>query len=74
MEENRSKKALHHDKIGKDFILTFDETKRVFVVCAVEKVSQVVEMEYGSYTSCSIRFMFSFSTRSFPLFKAWVCR
>lgn len=32
------KKKLHRSKIGNDFILAFDETKRMLAICAMDKV------------------------------------
>lgn len=34
----RLTKKLHRHKIGNDFILAFDETKRMLAVCATDKV------------------------------------
>lgn len=38
IERHHMKKTLHCDKIGRDFLLAYDESKRMLVVCATEKV------------------------------------
>ena len=36
---SRFKKKLHKEKIGNDFLLAFDESKRMLAVCATDKVT-----------------------------------
>ena len=35
---SRYKKKVHKEKIGNDFLLVFDESKRMLAVCATDKV------------------------------------
>ena len=59
-----SKKTLHTDKIGHDFLLTYDETKRMLAVCATEKVGSSTQRQlksdrcgfsWSSTSSCSTK-------------------
>ena len=45
--EKRFHKRLHRDKLGDDFILAFDEQKRMLVVCAVTKVGVIWSLGRG---------------------------
>lgn len=38
VHNSRFKKRLHKEKIGNDFLLAFDESKRMLAVCATDKV------------------------------------
>lgn len=40
IEHWRTKKLLHQDKIAGDCLVAFDETKRMLVVCSIEKVTR----------------------------------
>lgn len=39
LTSDRNKKRLASDKIGKKYLIAFDENKRMLVVCTVENVS-----------------------------------
>ena len=41
IERNKFKKQLYQEKIGHDFILSFDESKRMLAICASSKVLSV---------------------------------
>ncbi|CAL1701264.1 unnamed protein product [Somion occarium] len=45
------KKKLHRSKIGNDFILAFDETKRMLAICAMDKSSLNVFVADEKFTS-----------------------
>ena len=38
IERDKFKKQLHQEKIGNDFVLSFDESKRMLAICASSKV------------------------------------
>ncbi len=38
LQHQRPKKSLRQEKIGGQYLLAYDETKRMLVVCATEKV------------------------------------
>lgn len=38
LQHGRQKKLLYKDKLGGEILLTFDETKRLLVLCAPQKV------------------------------------
>ncbi len=39
IQQNRHKKVLHKDKLGENFVIAFDEIKRMLLLCASSKVS-----------------------------------
>ncbi len=39
IKQNRPKKLLHKDKLGENFVIAFDEIKRMLLLCASSKVS-----------------------------------
>ncbi|THH22123.1 hypothetical protein EUX98_g8249 [Antrodiella citrinella] len=51
IEFDRSRKQLHREKIGQDFLLAFDESKRMLAVCGTEKKSLNVFIFDEKYTS-----------------------
>lgn len=74
VERDSPKKILHHDKIGNNFLLAYDETKRMLVVCAAEKVSRRLDLGNIADPEYSIHFTSSFSTKDIRLFKGWAHR
>lgn len=62
IKSRKHRKLLHRDKIGQEFLLAFDEVKRMLAVCASKKVWAVAI--HFSYTlmsprnlSCSCTFL-----------------
>jgi hypothetical protein len=46
IRRRKSIKVLHRDKIGEEFILTYEESKRILVLCASTKVTSFVGMHF----------------------------
>ncbi len=39
IQQNRPRKLLHKNKLGENFVIAFDEIKRMLLLCASSKVS-----------------------------------
>jgi len=72
IERGKFCKKIHRDRIGQDFILCYDECKRMLVLCSSTKAGVISILFSHANILSSLNFMFLYSTKRLVLCKPWL--